>query len=96
LDIAGISVDMTRDSLDYIAMDAGVGAFSVDLDGNDAQVIFERSASDAARTANSYAILSDGPSDDLARSRNVVIAWHRAPTAGEAQTVEDCLRTGAR
>lgn len=95
LDDAGAEVETRESELDYIAEDAGEGAFRVVLGEREATVVFERTEKDARRTEQAYELFTKalgGPSDDILERRGtVVISWDKTPTADDQEIVRGCL-----
>jgi hypothetical protein len=92
LTVAGVAVDENRDDLDFIAMDAGEGAFEADLGSNTATVVFERS-SGAEGTAKQYGLFAKAfGGGNIDRHGNLVVAWDNTPTDDERATIDGCLR----
>jgi hypothetical protein len=90
------SISTSNNDLDYIAQAAlGGGIYVKYPSGNDANVSFERTTSDANRTYSSYkatgAAVAGNISDLLNQKTNVVIAFSNTPTTGELAAITDCL-----
>lgn len=90
LEEAGAEASTDDDDLDYVAMDAGVGAVYSDFGRNAATVVFERSESDAGQTAEAYRLF--GATDEQLEERgSVLILWSKTPTDEESAAVDGCL-----
>ena len=86
-----------RDELDYVAEDAGEGAFAITTETNRATVLFERTENDARRTEEAYRLFLEAFASEiddlLSRDGNVVVLWDKTPTDEERELLEDCLRS---
>jgi hypothetical protein len=91
----GYSPNTNQDDLDYVAQDAGEGAFETDIGSNSVTVVFERSDGDAKRTEAAYKVFGaafDTPVEDiLHRAGSVVVVWDKTPSDSEEQQLADCL-----
>jgi hypothetical protein len=86
----GFTASTNPDDMDLVAEDAGLGAVVLSGDNQDVQVVVERSASDAERSAEAYKAFG-GTSDNVVVEGNAVIAYSKTPTDTESALVEDCL-----
>ena len=98
---AGAQTSFEDEDLDYIAQEAGRGALRARLADQEVTISFERSSSDAERTAAAYrTFLETGgatAADVLERRGNAVVVWEKTPSDAEQRAVDDCLekaRTG--
>jgi hypothetical protein len=95
------SISTSKDDLDFIAQSALGGAIYVNYhSGNDANVSFERTVSDAKRSYKAYkavgVLIAGGVRDLLEERNNVVIAFTDAPTSQERDAITSCLAAKGR
>jgi hypothetical protein len=91
------TVDTNPSNQDFVAQSAGEGGATVTMNGNQrATLYFERTATDADRTAHSLTLnaLSGNVKDLMSRKGNVVIVFDKSPTSTEKSTIVNCLKPG--
>ena len=92
---AQVDVSTNREDMDLVAEGAGVGAVVADWKKNRANIVIERSESDAERTEARYRpffeAFGGNPDETVKRKGATVVAYDKVPTETETETVSDCL-----
>lgn len=84
-----VGVSTAKDDMDLIAQDAGDMGIHLAWEKNAANVVVERTASDAQQSAKGYRAFGV-TGDRLLVSGNVVVAFDKSPTGEEHDGVTRC------
>jgi hypothetical protein len=90
----GADPEITEE-LDSIGQSAGLKAIDLNLGSNSAEVVFEKSVSQArkANTTASFWVKNYRSKAKVVQRRNVVVIFRKRPSAGEEKAVFGCMNT---